>query len=287
LPSKQDLRRRIRSVRSTGQITKAMRMVAAAKLRRAQQRILEARPYAAALSGVLQSLAAQVGAHRQPLLAERDERRVTLVAVTGDKGLCGAFNSNVLRQAQALLSGGRWAQVDLIVAGRRGGEFLKHRGFAPAASYPDLMRTVTPALATELAHTLAERFTSGATDAVYLLYNSFRSVIQQRVELERLLPIERAKIEAAEVRTGYQFEPSPQALIAGLLPRQVEFHVLRVLLDSQAAEHAARMTAMDAASKNAGEMIDRLTLTYNRARQASITKELIEIVSGAQALAEG
>jgi len=248
---------------------------------------MEARPYAAALTGVLQSLAAEVSPRHQPLLAEREERSVTLVVVTGDKGLCGAFNTNVLRQAQALLGGDRWAEVDLVVVGRKGGDFLKHRGFTPVASYPDLMRSVSPATAKELAHTLAERFTSGATDAVYLLYNSFRSVIQQRVEFERLLPIERAKFEATQVRTGYLFEPSPHALIGQLLPRQVEFHVLRVLLDSQAAEHAARMTAMDAASKNAGEMIDRLTLTYNRARQASITKELIEIVSGAQALAEG
>ena len=285
MPSQQDLRRRIRSVRSTQQLTRAMKMVYAAKLRRSQAAVLEARPYADALDGVLRSLAGQAGASRHPLLVERPERSVTLVVVAGDKGLCGAFNSNILREAGALLWGGRWEKVDLVLVGRRGIDFFRRRGVAAVAVFPDLMKGVTAAGAHEVASLLAGRFESGATDAVYLLYNRFRSIMRQEVTLQRLLPVERAR--AAEgAGAAPLLEPSPQALVGAILPRYVEFQVLRSLLDSQAAEHAARMTAMDAASKNAAEMIDRLTLTYNRARQASITKELIEIVSGAQALAE-
>ena len=286
MPSKQDLRRRIRSVRSTEQITKAMKMVAAAKLRRAQARILEARPYAAAIEAVLCSLAARVSGHRHELLQERPEHVVTLVVVTSDKGLCGAFNANVLREATSLLQSGRWEKVELVLAGRRGIDYFRRRTYTTLATYPDLMNNVTPKAAFAVARGLANRFASGKTDAIYLLHNRFRSIMRQEVTLERLLPIERAKLVAGERPAAYIFEPSPQALLGQILPRHVEFQLLRVLLDSQAAEHASRMTAMDAASKNAGDMIDRLTLTYNRARQAAITKELIEIVSGAQALAE-
>jgi F-type H+-transporting ATPase subunit gamma len=286
LPSKQDLRRRIRSVRSTEQITKAMKMVAASKLRRAQTRILEARPYAAALDAVLRSLASRVASHRHELLVERPEHAVTLVVVTADKGLCGAFNANVFREATSLLEGRRWEKVELVLVGRRGIDFFRRRSYPTLATHPELMHTVTPAAAFALARTLAARFAAGETDAIYLLYNHFRSIMRQEATLERLLPIERAKIAGGERPGAYIFEPSPQALLGQILPRHVQFQVLRALLDSQAAEQASRMTAMDAASKNAGDMIDRLTLTYNRARQAAITKELIEIVSGAEALAE-
>ena len=286
MPSKQDLRRRIRSVRSTEQITKAMKMVAAAKLRRAQTRILEARPYAAALEAVLRSLAARVGGHRHKLLQERPEHTVTLVVVTSDKGLCGAFNANVLREATSLVQSGRWEKVELVLVGRRGIDFFRHHTYPTLATYPEVMHTITPEAAFKVARGLAERFAARETDAIYLLHNHFRSIMTQEVVLERLLPIGRTKLVAGERPAAYIFEPSPQALLGQILPRHVEFQMLRVLLDSQAAEHASRMTAMGAASKNAGEMIDRLTLTYNRARQASITKELIEIVSGAQALAE-
>ena len=286
MPSKQDLRRRIRSVRSTEQITKAMKMVAASKLRRAQTRILEARPYAAALDAVLRSLASRVASHRHELLVERAEHAVTLVVVTADKGLCGAFNANVFREATSLLEGRRWEKVELVLVGRRGIDFFRRRSYPTLGTYPELMHTVTPAAAFALARTLAARFAAGETDAIYLLYNHFRSIMRQEMTLERLLPIERAKIAGGERPGAYIFEPSPQALLGHILPRHVQFQVLRALLDSQAAEQASRMTAMDAASKNAADMIDRLTLTYNRARQAAITKELIEIVSGAEALAE-
>lgn len=286
MASKADLRRRIRSVRSTQQITKAMKMVAAAKLRRAQQRIVEARPYAAALGGMLASLASRVRSLAHPLLAERSERHVTLVVVTGDKGLCGAFNANVLREAYVRLRRGGWEQVDLILVGRKGADFFRARGVEVRETHPDMMRNPTSESAYALASDLADRFASGRTDAVYFVYNQFRSVILQRVEVERWLPV---RVETAGgCATGSEclLEPSAASLLHQLLPRQLQFGVLRTLLDSAAAEHAARMTAMDAASKNAAEMIDRLTLTYNRMRQASITKELIEIVSGAQALAE-
>ncbi|PWB68726.1 MAG: ATP synthase F1 subunit gamma [Holophagae bacterium] len=286
MPSKQDLRRRIRSVRSTEQITKAMKMVAAAKLRRAQTRIMEARPYAAALEAVLRSLASRVASHHHELLVERPEHAVTLVVVTADKGLCGAFNANVLREATALLEGGRWEKVELVLVGRRAIEFFRRRTYATHATYPELMNALTPDAAFALARSLAARFAAGETDAIYILYNHFRSIMRQEMTLERLLPIERAKIAGGERPGAYIFEPSPQALLGHILPRHVQFQVLRTLLDSQAAEQASRMTAMDAASKNAADMIDQLTLTYNRTRQAGITRELIEIVSGAQALAE-
>jgi len=173
-----------------------------------------------------------------------------------------------------------------VLVGRRGIDFFRRRGLAATAAYPELMKRVTPEESREVARLLAARYESAETNAVYLLYNRFRSILRQEVTLERLLPVARAEDAAAAATGAYLFEPSPQALLGAILPRFVEFQVLRALLDSQAAEHAARMTAMDSASKNASEMIDRLTLTYNRARQASITKELIEIVSGAQALAE-
>jgi len=286
LANTQALRRRIRSVRSTEQITKAMKMVAAARFRRAQARLLEARPYGHALETVLSSLASRVQGYRHPLLVERPERNVTLVVVTSDRGLCGAFNSNVQREAAALFGGGRWPHVDLVLVGRKAVEFFKHRGVSPLAAHPDLPSRVTPETAAELARWLAARFESGETDAIYGLLNRFHSIIQQKVSLVRLLPIARAQL-GGEPSTGYIYEPSPATLLDQLLPRYIEFEVLRALLSSQAAEHAARMTAMSAATKNAGEMIDKLTRTYNRVRQASITKELIEIVSGAQALAEG
>jgi F-type H+-transporting ATPase subunit gamma len=285
LPSKQDLRRRIRSVKSTQQITKAMKMVAAAKLRRSQERLLEARPYGEALEAVLRSVAARVPSRRHALLDEREERSVTLVVVNSDKGLCGSFNANVLREATLLLGSGRWEHVDLVLVGRRGVDYFRHRGITPLAVHAELMSRLTPEGAGALAGELARRFTSGKTDAIYGLVNQFRTILQQRVTLTRLLPVPRAELDGV-AGVEYIFEPSPGALLEQLLPRYVEFGVLRSLLSAQAAEHAARMTAMDAASKNAAEMIDRLTLSYNRARQAAITKELIEIVSGAQALAE-
>jgi len=261
-------------------------MVAAARLRRAQTRILEARPYATSLENVLRSVAARVGGRRHPLLEVREERRATLVVITSDRGLCGSFNANVLREATRWLASGRWEQVDLVLVGRKGVDFFKHRGVTPLAAPADLLANPSPASAFALGEMLANRYAKGETDAVYVLSNRFRSVIQQAVVLARLLPIEREQLAGA-TPVGYLCEPAPAVLLDQLLPRYVEVEVLRALLSSVAAEHGARMTAMGAATKNAAEMIEKLTLTYNRVRQAAITKELIEIVSGAQALAEG
>jgi len=284
LPSRLDLRRRIRSVKATEQITKAMKMVAAARLRRWQNRILEARPYAEELAAVLRRLASKVAERKHPLLQQRPENRVALVVVTGDKGLCGAFNANVLREATAILESNRFPEVEITLVGRKGSEFFRHRNIPVASQHLDLPGKLTPEGAFALARELASKFAAGRVDAVYVLYNHFKSIIQQRVVLEKLLPIERERLGDGDGDVPLLFEPTPQAILHALLPKHVEFQMWRMLLDSVAAEHAARMVAMDAASKNAAEMIDRLTLTYNRVRQATITKELIEIVSGAAAL---
>lgn len=284
MPSRLDLRRRIRSVKATEQITKAMKMVAAARLRRWQNRILEARPYAEELAQVLRRLAGRVAERKHPLLQVRPQRRVALVVVTGDKGLCGAFNANVLREAAAILESGRFPEVEITLVGRKGSEFFRHRGIPITSQYLELPGRLTPEGAFALARELQEKFAAGQVDAVYVLYNHFKSLIQQKVVLEQLLPIERERLGEGNGDAPMLFEPTPQAILHALLPKHVEFQLWRMLLDSVAAEHAARMVAMDSASKNAAEMIDRLTLTYNRVRQATITKELIEIVSGAAAL---
>jgi len=291
MPNLIDIRRRIRSVKSTQQITKAMKMVAASKLRRSQERVVAARPYARTLAATLASVTGRIppredGAPAHPLLAQREERKVVLVVVTGDKGLCGAFNTNVNRAAGAFVREKRAAGVDvsLVTLGRKGTDFWKRRSVPVLESRPGLFQRFGYETAAEVARSLAARFTGGEVDAVYAVYNEFKSVISQVVGVKRLLPIELGELEATDAGTDYIFEPGPDVILGRLLPRHVEFQLFRVLLESNAAENAARMTAMESATKNAGEMIDSLTLTYNRARQAKITKELIEIVSGAEAL---
>ena len=291
MPNLIDIRRRIRSVKSTQQITKAMKMVAASKLRRSQERVLAARPYARTLGATLASVAGRLparddGAPVHPLLAQREEKKVILVVVTGDKGLCGAFNTNVNRAAGAFLREKRGAgvEVSLVTLGRKAVDFWKRRTVPVLDARPGLFQRFGYDTASEVARSLAARFTGGEVDAVYVVYNEFKSVISQVVGVRRLLPIELGELEATDAGTDYLFEPGPDVILGRLLPRHVEFQLFRVLLESNAAENAARMTAMESATKNAGEMIDSLTLTYNRARQAKITKELIEIVSGAEAL---
>ena len=328
MPSLLDIKRRIRSVKNTQQITKAMKMVAAAKLRRSQDRILGTRPYALELVKVTSKLAQgarsaafdaeteeaeageeleageepEAGVH--PLLAVRPEEKVLLVVVTGDRGLAGSFNANVLRRARQAV--GRWGNVDLLLLGKKGADFFGRRQVPIRRAHRDLFTEVTYGAAREIADDVAEAYAEGEYDAVYVIYNRFRSVMQQELTEERLLPIPigaesrstgepgaaegEPRREAGRSDQGaaggadYLFEPSPAAILAQILPRYVTFQVYRVLLESQAAEHAARMTAMDSATSNAGEMIEKLTLHYNRARQAAITKELIEVVSGANAL---
>jgi F-type H+-transporting ATPase subunit gamma len=282
-----DIRRRLKSVKNTQQITRAMKLVAAAKLRRSQDRVIAARPYAKALRNVLTSVAARARALANPLLEVREEKRVVVLVVAGDKGLCGAFNANINRAVAALL-GERpnWTSVTLLPIGKKALDFWKRRRWplAPKA-YPGIFSRVEPAHAREIAQFLATELIENRIDAAYVVYNEFKSVLSQIVRVERLVPIsgETAMAPAAAL-LDYIYEPDPEAILSRLLPRYLEFLIFRTLLESAAAEHGARMTAMDSASKNAGEMIDSLTLTYNRARQARITKELIEIVSGAAAL---
>ncbi len=286
-----DLRRRIRSVKSTQQITKAMKMVAASRLRRSQERVIAARPYAAALEATLASVASRVppkedGSPLHPLLTQREEKRVVLLVVSGDKGLCGGFNTNVNRAVGAFLREARergLSEVKLIALGRKAVDFWKRRSIEILESRPGIFTRFGHDTAAEIARKAAGLFVSGETDAVWVIYNEFKSVLSQIVRTKRLLPVD-LPAGAAAGATDYLYEPAPETILKKLVPRHLEFQVYRILLESNAAENAARMTAMDSASKNAGELIDSLTLTYNRARQARITKELIEVVSGAAAL---
>ena len=283
-----DIRRRIRSVKNTQQITKAVKMVAASKLRRSQDRAIASRPYATTLEATLRSVASRVppredGAPLHPLLAAREEKNVILVVVSGDKGLAGGFNTNVNRAVAAFLREAPArgiARVSLVVLGKKANDFWRRRPVEILEARAGLAGLGAAATA-EIARSLAARFVAAEADAVYVVSNEFRSAISQVVRTKRLLPV--ALDEAAPGGTDYLYEPSPEEILGPLLPRFLEFQMYRVILESQAAFFAAQMTAMDSASKNAGDMIDSLTLTYNRARQARITKELIEIVSGAAA----
>jgi len=277
-----DIRRRIRSVKNTQQITKAMKMVAAAKLRRAQERMYAARPYAAALRQVLSSVATRVEELKHPLLESREEKKVLLLVVTADKGLCGAFNANVIKAAQNALRDRQWESVELLPIGRKANDFFRRRTIPIRREATQVFQALSLGVAQEIAKTAVDDFIGGRVDAVYVVYNEFKSIIAQNVRLERLLPIERAWDEVTTA-VEYLYEPAPEVILNDLLPKHIEFQLYRILLESAAAEQGARMTAMEAATKNAKDMIDHLTLTYNRIRQASITKEIIEIVSGAAA----
>ncbi len=284
-----DIRRRLRSVKSTQQITKAMKMVAAAKLRRAQDRVVGARPYAALLGSVLASVREHTGQMQHPLLEGREEKRVLLMVVAGERGLCGAFNTNVNRAtAQLIASHPEWTEVRILPVGRKAVEFWKKRKYPlTEKTYPGIFDALKYAHAKEIAGFVSAEFLAGRIDAAYVVVNEFRSILSQVVVTRKLLPLapETPATAAAEgPGVEYIYEPDVATILAWLLPRYLEFTIFRALAESAAAEMGARMTAMGSASKNAGELIDKLTLTYNRARQARITKELIEIVSGAAAL---
>jgi len=345
MPNVLDIRRRIRSVINTRQITKAMKMVSAAKLRRAQERALAARPYAQMLTNILKSLVSraeiydpETGEARHRLLAQREERNILLVIVTGDKGLAGAFNTNILKAAQRFLESKAGKNVEIETIGRKGRDFLRRRypSAEPRTAETGAVRTtiigeqigvlnkIEYSLAAGLAERVIERYCRCEIDSVYVLFNEFKSVIAQRLIVEQILPIEQigesavrlaeglsekdreraleaakgagvglrpadtSAIDAAAAKFGtaqvdYIYEQPPKDLFNGLLPKYVVIQIFRALLESVAAEHAARMTAMDAATSNATDMVDSLTLAMNRARQAKITKEIIEIVSGAAA----
>ena len=294
MPSLLDIRRRVRAVKSTQQITKAMKMVAASKLRRAQERIQQARPYAAQMLRVLNSLASRVEPSAHPLLDERQTPRANgralLFVITADRGLCGSFNTNVIKSSASFVVENPDRQVALGLVGRRGRDYFARRGFEVRYEQVNLFAALKFEDAQAMAKSAIETFVNGDVDSVYLVYNEFKSVLQQRVVVERLLPIPRGTFSgpAPAERTGpavdYLYEPAPDELFKHLIPNHVEVQMYRALLESAAAEHAARMTAMDAATRNSAEMIDQLTLYMNKVRQAAITREIIEVVSGAQAL---
>jgi F-type H+-transporting ATPase subunit gamma len=289
VPSLRDIRTRITSVKSTRQITKAMKMVAAAKLRRAQDAVLKTRPYAMLLDQALGRVAARAAAEAttvvHPLLAPREQRVAEVVVITSDRGLAGGFNSNIIRRVQRFLTegGDAWQKVELSTIGRKAKDFLRARKLAVRKDYVGIHQGLTYEKAEAIAQEQVKRYLAGEVDAVFLCYNEFKSAIAQVPVVVQLLPIS-PPAATAEAAIDFLYEPSRDALLAELLPRHIAMQVWRALLESAASEHGARMSAMESATKNAEEMIAALTLQYNRARQAYVTKELMEIVGGAEAL---
>ncbi|MBM4255611.1 MAG: ATP synthase F1 subunit gamma [Deltaproteobacteria bacterium] len=277
------IRRRVSSVRNIQQITKAMKMVSAARLRRAQEAAIAARPYAEKLEAVLQNLSAgQEIAH--PLLATREEKNIDLLIVTSDRGLCGGFNSNLIRMAEAFIREHPEQKVTLSIVGRRGYDYFKRRSHAIGEHHTDVSGRLNSALAHDIGVRLSQRFTSGETDGVYVLYARFRSAVAQIPTIDKVLPIVAKERTSTQAPTEYLYEPQPQELLETLLGRYIDMLIYRAMLESVASEHGARMTAMDNATNNAVDMISRLTLDMNRARQAGITRELLEIVSTSESL---
>jgi F-type H+-transporting ATPase subunit gamma len=279
------IRKRISSIRNTQQITKAMKMVAAAKLRRAQEAAVSARPYAEKMTDLLKNVAARVASNAHPLLTVREEQRIQLVLLTSDRGLCGGYNANLIRAAEAFRrEQGPEKEVQLTLVGRKGADYFRRRRAEILDRYVNVLATPPEELATEIAEKLIHRFVSGETDAVYILYSSFRSALSQVPTLEKLLPVTVTETAETAQLTEYLYEPGIQELLASLLPKITEVAIQRALLEATASEHGARMTAMDSATTNASKMMGSLTLQMNRARQASITRELMEIVGTAEAL---
>lgn len=280
----QDIRRRIRSVKSTRQMTRAMKVVAASRLRRAQERIFSARPYAREMMTLLESVAARAPEECHPLLARRTVERTLLVLVTADRGLCGAFNASLIRAAESYLEEHHSLKISLLAVGRKGRDAFRQRAVPLIGERVNLFRKLAFGDARDIAREIIELYTRQSVDAVDVLYNEFKSILTQRVRIERFLPVAPIAPKEGETLVDYIYEQPPREILRALLPRYVEIEVYRALLESQAAEHAARMTAMDSATNNADELMDALTLTMNRLRQAAITKEIIEVVSGADAL---
>jgi F-type H+-transporting ATPase subunit gamma len=278
-----DIRRRIRSVKSTQQITRAMKMVAAARLRRAQDSIFNARPYANQMVTLLESLAARTEQRVHPLLAERPIEKILLVLVTADRGLCGAFNANLIRAAQNYLEKRGDKEVWIIAVGRKGRDAFRKQPYGMVAEHINLFGRLQFSHAQQVAKEIIDLYTEQKVDAVDFLYNEFKSILTQRVRVERYLPVKPVQPAAGEALIDYIYEQPAPEIFNTLLPRYVEIEVYRALLESQAAELAAKMTAMDAATNNAAELIDSLTLHLNRVRQAAITREIIEVVSGGAA----
>lgn len=284
MPNILDIRRRIRSVKNTQQITKAMKMVSAAKLRRAQERVMSARPYAQKILSVLNSLVTRSEGQTHPLLEDRGGDRIQLIVITADKGLCGAFNSNIIKAAQNFIGENRHRQLTLNCVGRKGRDFFRKGPMTVVHEAVNVFARLDYSHARQISATLMEEFANQEVDAVYLAYNEFKSVIQQRIVVEQLLPIQKLAASEEGSLIDYIYEQPAEEIFSSLIPKHVEVQVYRALLESAAAEHGARMTAMEAATNNAIDLIDSLTLTMNRARQAAITREIIEIVGGAAAL---
>ncbi|MEZ5316677.1 MAG: ATP synthase F1 subunit gamma [Vicinamibacterales bacterium] len=289
MPSLIDMRRRIRAVKSTQQITKAMKMVAASKLRRAQDRVLATRPYATEARRVLASIAGRVDQTSHPLLARRagaGDGPALLIAISADRGLCGSFNTNVIKAVGAFLREHKGRHVSLGLVGRRGRDYFVRRGLPVRFQHVNLPKVINLSEAEAIAAPAIEDFTAGTVDRVYLLYNEFKSIIAQRVVVEQLLPLAPIVPNEADAAAtaDYLYEPSAQRIFDLMIQRLVEAQVLRALLESNAAFYAAQMTAMDAATRNSADMLEGLTLTMNKIRQAAITREIIEVVSGAQSL---
>jgi F-type H+-transporting ATPase subunit gamma len=279
------IRKRISSIRNTQQITKAMKMVSAAKLRRAQEAALLARPYADKMNEILINLSARVSRSAHPLLATREEKRIQLVLVTSDRGLCGGYNANLVRAAEAFIrSHGAGKEILLALIGRKGADYYRRRRGESGERYLNFLSTPAEELAAVIAEKLITRFVDGETDAVYLIYSHFRSALSQVPTVEKILPVALSETQEPEQLTEYLYEPGAEELLSSLLPKIVEIKIQRALLEATASEHGARMTAMDSATTNASKMMGSLTLQMNRARQASITRELMEIVGTAEAL---
>jgi len=289
MPSLKEIRKRIGSVKNTQKITKAMKMVAAAKLRRAQEAIINTRPYARRIDGLIKDLSdVMMNEFMHPLMIERDEtKRVALLVITSDKGMCGAFNSNIIRKATSTLNE-TWQnlEVDLSLVGRKAIDSYKRNKVTPAHTFEEVYLKGRSQFeeSDAIAETLVKDFTDGKVDEVWVLYNEFKSAISQDVVLEKLVPIVPKKDAETREPKDYIYEPDRKQILEDLVPQHLSIQIYRCLLESQASEHGARMTAMEGATTNAGEMIEKLTMQFNRARQAAITAELMEIISGAEAL---
>ncbi len=288
MPSLKDIKKRISSVKNTEQITKAMKMVAAAKLRRAQEAAVSARPYAEKLHTVMSNLAQREEADGHPLLSQRGTGRALIVLMTADRGLCGGFNANVSKEAERMIRNNEhgFDDYDLLIIGRKGRDFLKNRvGDKIVKVHENITSDATYKTAQLIGQEIVDDYSDEKYDAVYVIYNAFQSAIVQNVTVERVLPIEPKESESISDDTiDYLYEPNRMDVLSQLLPKMVEVQIFRALLESNASEQGARMSSMDSASRNAAEMIDKLTLQYNRARQAAITKELMEIISGAESI---
>jgi F-type H+-transporting ATPase subunit gamma len=291
MPTLLDFRRRIRSVKNTQQITRAMKFVAAARLRRAQEAAIAARPFAKELARVLRSTMARIEEPQHPLLAHRPEQNVLAIVLTGERGLAGAFNTNILRKANEFFRANRSKKLSTVTVGKKGRDALKKAGFNIVAEYVNVLARVDFGTAREIASLVTALYAEEKIDSVYIVFSEFKTVMTPNLVVEKLLPVEAIRTdeetpaEQATAQVDYIYEQPEEQILDKLLPRYIETQILRAMLESSAAEHAARMTAMESATQNAGEVIEALTLYMNKVRQAAITKEIIEIVSGASSTA--